>query len=358
MKFIHCSDLHLDSKIEGIPTEKSRIRREEILRTFERLCDYAKTNRVTAVIIAGDMFDTARVTLKTKERVISSISSCKDVDFIYLSGNHDDVNFVAELDNFPQNLKVVNDQWSYFKYNTVCIGAVMLTSVNSKAVYDTLNLDKNNVNIISLHGQIVGHKGEGSAETISIPKLKDKNIDYLALGHIHSYSKGEIDLRAQYAYSGCLDGRGFDELGEKGFVLIDVEDGKLSTNFLEFSSRTNHEFEFDVSNYENWFSAVLAIESQLKNLFDKSSLVKVVLSGEHNTDFYIDKDSLASRLNEYFFFAKVQDKTKLKIEKEDYENDKSVRGEFVRAVMDSALSEEQKKEVVLLGLNALKGEEI
>ena len=56
-------------------------------------------------------------------------------------------------------------------------------------------------------------------------RLKEKNIDYLALGHIHEYSQGQIDLRGKYAYSGCLEGRGFDELGEKGFILIDVSDG-------------------------------------------------------------------------------------------------------------------------------------
>ena len=57
MKFIHCADLHIDSKIKTLPSDKSKIRREEIIRTFERLTDYAAENGVTAVIIAGDMFD-------------------------------------------------------------------------------------------------------------------------------------------------------------------------------------------------------------------------------------------------------------------------------------------------------------
>ena len=38
MKFIHCADLHLDSKMEGLPTDKSKIRRDEVVATFERLC--------------------------------------------------------------------------------------------------------------------------------------------------------------------------------------------------------------------------------------------------------------------------------------------------------------------------------
>ena len=31
MKIIHCADLHLDSKMETLPAEKSKARREEIL---------------------------------------------------------------------------------------------------------------------------------------------------------------------------------------------------------------------------------------------------------------------------------------------------------------------------------------
>ena len=69
MKIIHCADLHLDSKIDTIPTDKARVRRDEILRTFEKLCAYAVKNDVSAVIIAGDMFDTSRVSIKTRSRM-------------------------------------------------------------------------------------------------------------------------------------------------------------------------------------------------------------------------------------------------------------------------------------------------
>ena len=88
-----------------------------------------------------------------------------------------------------------------------------------------------------MHGQVAGYKSSEDAEVISIPRLKGKYIDYLALGHIHTFSKGQIDERGHYAYSGCLDGRGFDELESKGFVLLNCENGKVESEFIEFSSR-------------------------------------------------------------------------------------------------------------------------
>ena len=95
MKFIHCADLHLDSKMEALSTEKSKFRREECVRTFERLCSFATGNGVSAVIIAGDMFDTGRVSVKIRDRVISAIKQNLGVDFLYLSGNHDEDNFIS-----------------------------------------------------------------------------------------------------------------------------------------------------------------------------------------------------------------------------------------------------------------------
>lgn len=358
MKFIHCADLHLDSKIDGLPSDKSKIRRDEIVRTFERLADYAGANEFTAVIIAGDMFDTPRVTLKTRDRVLHAIKRNERVDFIYLSGNHDDDNFLAEIEDLPTNVKVVGNSWTTFKYGKVAISGIALSSFNSMSAYDTLNLNESDFNIVVMHGQVAGYKSNEKSEMISIPRLKDKNIDYLALGHIHTFSQGIIDARGKYAYSGCLDGRGFDELGEKGFVLLEKTDSDFNGQFVGFSSRNLYEFEYDVTDAMSWYSTAEEIEKELKAVYDKKDLIKVILKGEHKTDFYIDKDGLSARLNEYFFFAKVYDRTTLKIDLKDYETDKSVRGEFVRAVWQSDLSPEQKHRVILTGLNALKGEEI
>lgn len=358
MKIIHCADLHLDSKIDGIPQEKSKKRRDEIVHSFERLCEYATENNVSVVIIAGDMFDTQRITLKTKGRVTSAIKNSPNVDFLYLSGNHDEDGFIKSLEDVPQNLKYFDDEWKTFSYNGINICGVVMQENNAKFVYDRLILPLNEVNIVVMHGQVAGYKSEDKAEIISIPTLKGKNIDYLALGHIHSFSENAIDERGVFSYSGCIDGRGFDETGEKGFVLLNVEQGKIERQFVPFSSRVLTEYEFDVSSYDNWYRARTELLGKIQQDVLPSGLVKVVLKGEHTTDFEIDIDELTERLNEKFFFGKVYDKTALKVSVEDFSADKSVRGEFVRLVLESDLPQDQKDAIIKLGLSALKGEKI
>ena len=74
MKIIHCADLHLDSKMEtNLSAVQAAERKREILNTFERMVEYADAHGVTAIIIAGDLFDTARVTNLTKTRVLNTI---------------------------------------------------------------------------------------------------------------------------------------------------------------------------------------------------------------------------------------------------------------------------------------------
>lgn len=356
MKFIHCADLHLDSRIDTLPTEKSKIRREEIIRSFEKLAAYATDNGVTAVIIAGDMFDGKKVSAKTKGRVVAAVKNNPAVDFLYLSGNHDESDVFSE-EELPANLKRFADKWTSYRYgNTAITGAT--SGENPEFLYGSLSLAENDINIVVLHGQVAGYKSEDKAEIISLPLLKDKNIDYLALGHIHYYSENKLDDRGVYAYSGCLDGRGFDETGEKGFVLLETDEKTVSRRFVGFSSREFFETEMSVNGMENWYMFREEAVKFLKKNYPSSSLIKITLTGSRRTDFEIDAEGLESRLLEEFFFVKIYDKTALEISEEDFKNDKSVRGEFMRLVKNSDLSEEEKTAVITLGLNALKGEDI
>ena len=58
MKIIHLADVHLGSKMESrLPSDKAAKRRNEIRASFLRTAEYAEQNGVTAIIIAGDLFD-------------------------------------------------------------------------------------------------------------------------------------------------------------------------------------------------------------------------------------------------------------------------------------------------------------
>ncbi len=356
MKFIHTADLHIDSKIDYLPSSLSTIRREEILRSFERLCEFAKENQITAVIIAGDLFDCNKVTKKTIERVKNAILNCDGVDFLYLQGNHDELKNNEMFDSFPCNFKQFDQGFSSFVYDKVIISGIV-NSNSYNHCCEQCNFNKNNFNVLVMHGEVVDYKGKTKNGTISLPLLREKNINYLALGHYHSFNVGDLDLTGKYAYSGCLDGRGFDELGQKGFVLIDTAKTDF-ISFIPFSSREYFERTINLTDYENWAVARANILQTLKSEINQQNLVKLVIEGVINKEFNLDIKEIEQTLREFFFYAKVDDKTTLKLTQDDYFLDKSVKGEFMRLVWESELGDEQKKKVISCGLNALRGEEL
>lgn len=357
MKIIHTADLHFDSKMEtNLTKEMAKERKMEIRYSFQRLIEYANENDIKVILICGDMFDTANVSNSTRTFLVDLIKGNPQIDFLILKGNHDEYNLL--LDEELANVKLFKNELTHFKYDDVNIyGFNMKSGGFSPANFELLSFDKNEKNILCLHGQISNNYSLSVDYCIPLNLLKNKNIDYLALGHIHSFNFGKIDERGIYAYSGILEPRGFDECGEKGFIEINVTD-KIYTKFVPFSKREFKECEVDISKCDN---ASEILTSALESLKEENSgnFIKLKLVGDY--DLGKDKDIayLEKVLNDKFYFAKVMDCTTIKADYEKLQYDISLKGEFVRAVLsDTSLSESDKKTIIDYGIKALEKGEI
>ena len=273
-----------------------------------------------------------------------------EIDFLYLRGNHDTMESYTEYD--LENLKTFSDVWTSYDYGDAVITGLEITDSNALSMYSSLNLEKGRNNIVVLHGQT---GNTGGLCKIQLSKLRNKNIDYLALGHIHTFSSGKIDERGQYTYSGCLEGRGFDEFGQKGFVEI-IVNGKITFNFVPNCSRVFEEITVDLSDTEDLFTACQKVQSFIK--CKPSDIVRVNLSGEVDFDNEgLDKE-IEKQLEHKYYFISVKNSTCVKYDIASVEGDVSLRGEFIRTVLQSDYSEEDKNAIISCGLKALRGGEV
>ena len=352
MKLIHCADLHLDSPMEAnLPPEKARERKNEILSTFSKLVRLASESQVAAILIAGDLFDSDHITKRTEKYVLELISSHPELYFFYLSGNHDRGNVLRTLADKPSNLFTFDDGWQSYT-----LGDVTVTG-SEKPDPDTLRLDPNTLNIVLMHGQERAGRGKCDGDVIRFAALKNKNIDYLALGHLHEYRTATIDSRCTACYAGCLEGRGFDECGQKGYVLLETTGNGISHRFVPAARRTLHTVECDITD----FTTQLELENRLLEAVSHipaTDMMKVVLTGKTEADVQKDVAHLNSVLSERFYFVKIRDESRVMIRPEDYRNDISLKGEFVRRVLASSLSDAEKERVIACGFRALMGEEV
>lgn len=361
MKIIHCADLHLDSQMTtNLTREKAKERKAELLATFQRMVGYAKENGVSAIIIAGDMFDSHIINTTTRNAVAEAINRNPGITFFYLKGNHDVDSFLGNLAEIPANLKLFEEQWTSYDFGQcVNISGIEFNDSNAATMYDSLTLDNNKINIVVLHGQESAEQKKNQAEIISIPALKNKGIDYLALGHIHSYKYEKLDSRGAYCYPGCLEGRGFDECGEHGFVLLDINENTktVAHEFVPFATRKIFAPQVDVTGKKTSDEMAELMKAAVKEQgIEASSLVKFVLTGYIDITSEKNVDYLTKLFEDEFYFVKIYDETKLKVDYEAYALDKSLKGEFVRTVQKSDLDEDTKAEVIRLGIQALLGE--
>lgn len=359
MKIIHCSDLHLDSKMEtNLNKEKAKERKNEILLTFEKMVDFAKKNGVKVIIIAGDMFDKKNISVKAKKIVKNQIILNPEIDFLYLKGNHDKINFIEEEEEIPSNLKLFNEkEWVTYKYGDIVITGIEIGKQNNYNIYNSLILEKNDINIVVMHGQESQNDVKDKTEIINLKELKNKNIDYLALGHIHTFKQEKLDNRGIYCYSGCLEGRGFDECGEKGFVLLDIEDKQIKTQFIPIAKRTLHEINIDITGVTENYDIEQKIEEET-NKISRDDLIKIVLKGKVEAGTTRDIDYLKKKYEDRFYCIKIYDETTLNIDYMKHQNDASLKGEFIRLVLEQDLTDEEKGKIINTGIRALLGEEV
>lgn len=352
MKFIHCADIHLDSPMEtNLSADKAKERKLEIRSTFARMVRAAVEEGVEAIFISGDLFDGTRVSKSTENYVLDLIASHPMIDFYYLSGNHDKGSTLANAAQLPANLYTFGKTWSTYRRGNITVTGAAIPDA------DTLSLNPEDVNILLLHGQERRSAGVAGEDVIYLGRLKNKNIDYAALGHIHDYRVLRLDARGIAVYSGCLEGRGFDECGTKGYVLLNVEGNRISQRFVPFATRTLHTVECDITG----FTSGLDLEERMLACvadIPQKDMVKVVLTGTSPAEAMLDLTHLRGVLAERFYFSKVKNETHLSINAEDYAHDISLKGEFVRRVMASSLSDSEKERVIACGFRALSGEEL
>ncbi|MBR6377792.1 MAG: DNA repair exonuclease [Oscillospiraceae bacterium] len=355
MKVIHCADLHLDSPLTTHMSREQAARRSlELLHSFVRLTRYAREEGVRVVLIAGDLFDGERVKLRTLETLLEAVAQSPEVDYLYLPGNHDGAARAFSGRQLPPNLHCFSETWTSFSYPEAVIFGIQMTRDNAESLYQSLPRRGDRPHIVTLHGQAGSASG---LDRVNLNLLRDRGVDYLALGHIHSQAWERLDGTGYYGYPGCLEGRGFDECGDKGFFLLEIQGQRIAHRFVPFACRRLHRVPVDLTGVESG-AALLSRMEQAAAHIGPEDMVEFVLTGDSDPAANISLSYLEQAAALGHFFVRVKDESRLALRPEDYANDVSLKGAFIRLVLAGEGSEADKAAIIRAGLAALAGEEV
>lgn len=406
VKLIHTADLHLDSAFRSRFTkEEAENRRQKQLMAWKELLSFAVEKKVQGILIAGDLFDSPVVSHGTMDFFLSTISEHPEISFFYLRGNHDTENTFRYQENLPKNLFLFSEKGKKYRLNDRLLlagveygtkdisfgenegatrgagqaaeqgvgqenahGAEALSKSESESEEESkfLKLKEEDCNILLLHGALYQGTPKGEAvqgeEGIFLKNLEKLPLSYIALGHIHKGGEGKLNNGALWAYPGCLQGRGFDEEGERGFLYLKVEEEKkeIRKEFIPIKQGEFWILEIELLGDEGTLACLKKIEVEMEKAgIAKEDSLRIILKGKKGLEQERNLRYLQLQLQDSVFFLEIRDECELSWNREEAMKEKSLKGEFLRvlAAADN-LSKEEQEEIIALGMGLLQGGEL
>lgn len=342
LKFLHCSDLHLDTPYVGLTPEKSDECRRSLRQTFGKLMEYVRNAGINYVLMSGDVFDIKYATGATAEMLIREMRNTPDTVFIISPGKHDhlDGNPIYNSGRLPDNCYVFEsetlDRFDFAEDKVTVYGwGFKGEEMKESPLYDKHVDDISKINIVCGYADVDGDVNSTSCP-ISSQDLKRFGADYYALGSRHEGSDFIKLDDSMYAYSGSLESVGFDEPGMGGAKLITIRynNGELSIDVknMPFGQIRFEREVIDVTGV-NTNNEIINRVSRLvqEKKFGAQTALVIELCGFVDPRFVIPRNLGSDTFGLYFF--DIVDKTLPLYGTESLRRDMSVKGDVFRQML-------------------------
>ena len=356
MKFVHIADMHLDSAFSNLSDKDimGDLRRLEQRKVFKKIIEYIKEKDVRYLFISGDLYEHKYIKQSSIEYINNLFKEIPETKIFIAAGNHDPKvkNSYYNKFNWNSNVKIFDSFIEKVEESDCNIYGYSFDDFycNNCGIEDFLVEQNGKPNILVIHGNLDGVKKDDKPyNPISKKILLEKGFDYVALGHIHKpdYENKKI------VYPGSTISLGFDELGKHGMIV-----GELNQDLkLEFIPLDDEEFTISEINVDNLGSKEELIEKINTLNINPNEYVEIILKGGRN--FEIDKyDILKYIQNDRII--KIKDETRLSRDLEKIANESTLRGLFVKEMLEKLENENdlEKKDIlekaVEIGLDALE----
>lgn len=258
MKILHTSDWHLGAVFD---TQK---RYEEFDKILAFLLEVIRNEKIEAVIIAGDVFDSNLPANRATEQYYNFLVAARDAgvrDLIVTAGNHDSASFLespahilkkfsvhvsgkAGADSVDQAIIPLKTAEGNIAAAVCAVPYLRDSDIRRAVSGDDLEAQENRrlEGVLALYGKICARAEElypgvpmiatghfyadevnyyNSLQAVPISRLPE-NIDYLALGHLHVPQQVKGPINAWY--SGALLQMDFKDFSDvKKLLILDSE---------------------------------------------------------------------------------------------------------------------------------------
>jgi DNA repair exonuclease SbcCD nuclease subunit len=186
---------------------------------------------------------------------------------------------------------------------------------------------------------------------MSLSEIQRFGFAYSALGHIHNRDEKE-DAEGRIRYCGFVEGRSFDEIGEGGVFIVDVDERSCDARKIDLSSRAFYIDEFNISPDRPYVVEEICTYLSEQN-YSGGTYLRLILTGmaDRETVKNIKLSIEEMRESAQLEYLEIEDSTLPILDGKYLEKDVTVRGEIYRTLLPSLTSAdlaERRKAILAL----------
>lgn len=280
-RFIHTADIHLDSPLRSLALrnrELAELVGDASRQALSSIVDLCITERVDALVIAGDLYDGAQTSMKTARFVASQMLRLHQAGMrVYMiRGNHDAMSRISNQLVMPDTVTIFGGRAQFVIQQGAGVDVAFhgLSFANPRAPESLLPKYAaprvGAVNIGLMHTSLAGSPAHDVYAPCSVADLQGHGFEYWALGHIH--------VRRVYAAASTLvmpgtpQGRDINEAGEKSVTLVTIaDDSSVDIEERPTSIAQFERVDVDLSEASEWAEAVGLVRSALEQCRDATN---------------------------------------------------------------------------------------
>lgn len=325
---LHLADVHLGARHADMGAAAAK-QRDRQLAAFTRAIDEGLKHSVDAALICGDLFDSNAQPRRSVERAVSELKRLTDagIRVVIIPGTHDvyDSRSIYRAFDLPRlaGLPIGSDLLTVLTpdhpelvikdLDLIVYGRVFATKRAPRSPLDGFSAsadDRASWKVGMIHGsrQIPGVV-DGDEVFFTDAEIAASGLDYLALGHWHSFSSGRCG-DTTWAYAGAPEPVAVDQDGAGNACLVRLEDGAAGSSSVRIDQvrvgRTVFRAEaVDAAGLENQDEMV----QQLRGLADPDLILHVSIDGIAPDTLEIDTDDVERALAPSFLHVRVRDRS-------------------------------------------------
>lgn len=325
-RLLHMADVHLGARHDDLGPAAAA-QRERQFDAFHRAVELAIAEKVDAVLVCGDLFDSNSQPKRSVERAAAELGKLveRHIPVVVIPGTHDcydsssiyrvfDLAAMAGARPDTDMVTVLTDQRTRVEFPQLEMtvhGRVFPTKRAPQSPLDgfdaTDGAKPGTWQVGMIHGSLaIPSKFDQDDVLFTEAEVAASGLDYLALGHWHSFREGRAG-KTTWAYSGAPEPVALDQDGAGQVLIVElkVQNGEhqVMVEPRPVGRTKFQKLEVDAAQV----ASQSELATKLRELADPDRVLDVRLVGVKSDQIDLNADELEGQLQKSFLRLRIRD---------------------------------------------------